>query len=172
MTNEVLNVLENRRSCREYRNEQIKDEELRTVLDAGLWAPTAMGTQDVIMIAVQDRKTIEKLSCLNAAVMNSSSDPFYGAPTVVVVLARPSANDMVDGSGVMNYLMLAASSIGLGSCWINRAKEVFKEEEGKKLLKEWGVEGDWIGVGNCILGYPVETAPKKPRKDGRVFYVR
>ena len=169
---DTLKLLEERRSCRSYREEQITDEELDTVLQAGLWAPTARGTQDVIMIAVQDPGLVKKLSEMNARVMNSSSDPFYGAPTVIIVLSKRGKNDMVDGSGALNYLMLAAEEIGLGSCWINRAKEVFDTEEGKALLRSWGVEGDYVGVGNCILGYPVEKAVKKPRKPGRIIKLK
>lgn len=169
---DTLKILEERRSCRSYKPEQITDQELDTVLNAGLWAPTAMGTQNVLMVAVQDPATVKKLSLMNAKVMNASSDPFYGAPTVVIVLSKRGKNDMVDGSGVLNYMMLAAEETGLGSCWINRAKEVFDTDEGKALLKEWGIEGDYVGVGNCILGYPVEKAVKKPRKPGRIIKIK
>ena len=169
---DTLKILEERRSCRSYKPEQITEQELDTVLNAGLWAPTAMGTQNVLMVAVQDPATVKKLSLMNAKVMNASSDPFYGAPTVVIVLSKRGKNDMVDGSGVLNYMMLAAEETGLGSCWINRAKEVFDTDEGKALLKEWGIEGDYVGVGNCILGYPVEKAVKKPRKPGRIIKIK
>lgn len=169
---DTLKILEERRSCRSYKPEQITAQELDTVLNAGLWAPTAMGTQNVLMVAVQDPATVKKLSLMNAKVMNASSDPFYGAPTVVIVLSKRGKNDMVDGSGVLNYMMLAAEETGLGSCWINRAKEVFDTDEGKALLKEWGIEGDYVGVGNCILGYPVEKAVKKPRKPGRIIKIK
>lgn len=169
---DTLKALEERRSCRSFKKEQITDAELDAVLEAGLWAPTAKGTQDVIMVVAQDPALVKRLSAMNAAVMNSSSDPFYGAPTVVIVLSKRGKNDMVDGSGVLNYMMLAAEELGLGSCWINRAKEVFDTEEGKALLKSWGIEGDYVGVGNCILGYPVEKAGKKPRKPGRIIKVR
>ena len=165
--NEILNAIASRRSCRAYKPEQITAEELEAVTTAGTWAATAMGRQSPVMVAVQDKETLAELSRLNAAVMGTDSDPMYGAPTILVVLADAHANCAVqDGSLVMGNLMLAAASLGLGSCWINRAREEFDSAEGKALLKKWGIEGDWIGVGHCILGYPAAApkpaAPRKP----------
>jgi nitroreductase len=109
---------------------------------------------------------------MNAAVLGVSSDPFYGAPTVLIVLARASSPYAVeDGSLVLGNLMNAAKAIGLGACWINRAREVFDTDEGKALLKKWGIEGEYRGIGNCILGYPAEDPAIKPRKDDYVTYV-
>lgn len=170
--NKTLDDLKNRRSIRHYRPEQISREELDEVLAAGICAPTGMNRQSPIIIAVQDSETVKLLSKLNAAVMGASSDPFYGAPTVLVVLADANSKHAVqDGSLVMGNLMNAAKAIGLGSCWIHRAKEVFDTDEGKALLKKWGVEGDYVGIGNCILGYPDEEPEMKPRKENYVYYV-
>lgn len=154
--NEVLSAIAARRSCRAYQPEQIKPEELDAVLQAGTWAPTGMNRQSPVIVAVQDKETRDRLSAINAAIMGSNGDPFYGAPTVLVVLADRSAHTYVeDGSLVLGDLLLAASSIGLGSCWIHRAKETFETEEGKELLRKWGLDPDkYVGVGNCILGYP------------------
>lgn len=169
---ETLMDLKTRRSCRSYLPEQIKDEELNAVLEAGMYAPTGMGMQSPIMIVVQKPEVIKKLSEMNAAVMGITSDPFYGAPTVVIVLAdRERPTYLEDGSLVLGNLMNAAHAVGLGSCWIHRAKEVFASEEGKALLKEWGVEGDYVGVGHCILGYAKEEAPAKPRKEDYIVRV-
>ena len=113
------------------------------------------------------------MSKLNAQVMGANGDPFYGAPTVLVVLAEAdNANAVKDGSLVLGNLMNAASALGIGSCWVNRAQEVFASAEGKALLEKWGVQGDYIGVGNCILGYPAETPAAKPIKENRLYYVR
>ena len=170
--NEALKAIYDRRSIRRYKPEQISREELDAVLKAGECAASGKNLQSAIMIAVQDKETRDLLSRLNAAVLGSSGDPFYGAPTVVVVLAEASSRFAVqDGSLVMGNLMNAAKAIGLGSCWINRAKEVFDTDEGKALLKKWGVEGEWTGVGNCILGYPAEEPAMKPRKDNYTYYV-
>ena len=172
----TLKDLKERRSIRAYRPEQIKEEELQKILEAGTYAPTGMGMQSQKIIVVQDQKTREYLSKLNARVMgDEGADPFYGAPTVLVVLAskeRPTCVE--DGSLVMGNLMNAAHAVGVGSCWIHRAREVFGSEEGKELLKKWGVEGDYIGVGHCILGYPADGAvpEAKPRKDDYIVYVR
>lgn len=167
--NEVLSAIAARRSCRAYQPEQIKPEELQAVVEAGTWAPTAMNRQSPIIVAVQDKATRDRLSALNAQIMGRDGDPFYGAPTVLVVLAdRQISTYVEDGSLVLGNLLLAASSIGLGSCWINRAKETFDREEGKALLCQWGLDPErYRGVGNCILGYPAPggikpAAPRKP----------
>lgn len=171
--NETLKTLKTRRSVREYLPEQIKEEELQQILEAGEYAPTGMGAQSPVMVAVQDPETIRLLSRLNAAVMGNSGDPFYGAPTVIVVLADRNRGTCVeDGSLVMGNLMNAAASLGVASCWIHRAREVFESAEGKALLEKWGLSQDYIGVGNCILGYAAGPAPEaKPRKDNYVIRV-
>ena len=165
--NETLKVLKERRSIRKYKAEQIKDSELDLILEAGTWAPTGKGQQSPVMVVVQDKETISYMSKLNAQIQgNPKADPFYGAPTVVVVLADgEKPNWFADGSLVMGNLMNAAHSIGVGSCWINRARELFDMPEGKELLKKWGLEETYRGVGNCILGYADGPAPApKPRK--------
>ena len=170
--NKTIEDLMNRRSIRKYKPDQISRQELDTVLNAGICAPTGMNRQSPILIAVQNKQVRDKLSKMNAAVMGSDSDPFYGAPTVIVVLAaEESPHAVQDGSLVMGNLMNAAKAIGLGSCWINRAKEMFETEEGKQLLAEWGVQGDYIGIGHCILGYPDEEPAMKPRKENYIYYV-
>ena len=171
--NETLQTLKNRRSVRSYLPEQIKDEELQQILEAGIYAPTGMGAQSPILVAVQDKETIAYLSKLNAAVMGSTSDPFYGAPTVVVVLADRSRGTCVeDGSLVIGNMLNSAASLGVGSCWIHRAKEVFDSPEGKSLLEKWGIQGDYVGVGNCILGYAKGEVPAaKPRKENYIYRV-
>lgn len=170
--NTTIQDLMTRRSIRKYKPEQITREELETVLNAGMCAPTAMNKQSPIIVAVQNKGDIAYLSKLNAAVKGMTGDPFYDAPTVLVVLAdAENANAVPDGSLVLGNLMNAAHAIGLGSCWINRAREVFATDEGKALLKKWGIEGDYIGVGNCILGYPDEQPQMKPRKENYVHYV-
>lgn len=169
---ETLIDLKERRTCRSYYPEQIKDEELNAVLEAGMYAPTGRGMQSPIMIVVQKPELIQKLSKMNADVMGVDTDPFYGAPTVIIVLADKSRNTYKeDGSLVMGNLLNAAHAIGLGSCWIHRAKEVFESEEGKEMLKEWGIEGDYEGIGHCILGYAKEVVPAKPRKENYVIRV-
>lgn len=170
--NKALEAIYNRRSIRKYKPEQISKEELEAVLKAGVCAPTGMNRQSPIIVVVQDREEIAYLSKLNAAVNNWESDPLYGAPTVLIVLAEASSPHAVqDGSLVMGNLMNAASALGLGSCWINRAREVFDSPDGKALLKKWGIEGEYTGIGNCILGYPDEEREMKPRKENYVYYV-
>ena len=165
--NETLKTLRKRRSIRRYKPEQISDAQLDAILEAGTWAPTGMGMQSPVMVAVQDPETIRYMEKLNAAVMGTpDAAPFYGAPTVVVVLADgENYNWLRDGSLVMGNLMNAAASLGVGSCWINRAMEVFDSEEGKALLRKWGLSEKYRGVGNCILGYAdCEDPIPRPRK--------
>ena len=171
--NQTLKVLKTRRAIRSYEERIPEKELLDKVLEAGTYAPTGMGAQSPIIVAVTDRQTRDRLAELNAAVMGGDSDPFYGAPAVLVVLAdRNVPTYLYDGSLVMGNLMNAAHAVGLGSCWIHRAKEVFDSEEGKALLKEWGIEGDYEGIGNCIIGYPKGEAPQpKARKAGYVYHV-
>ena len=174
MDNIVLNSLEERRSVRKYLPKQVEEEALAAILRAGTYAPTGMNRQSPMMIVVQDPEEREILRKMNAAVMGRpDSDPFYGAPTVVIVLADRNVGTAVeDGSLVMGNLMNAAHAVGVDSCWIHRAREEFDSAEGKALLKKWGVEGDWIGVGHCILGYrDCEYPAKRERKDGWIVRV-
>ena len=162
-----------RRSIRKYQPRQVTDAELDAVLEAGLYAPTGKNNQKPVMVAVRDKETRDQLSRMNAAVMGVDSDPFYSAPCVIVVLADPEFPTWRDdGSLVMGNLMNAAHALGLGSCWINRAREEFDSEEGKQLLKSLGVTGDYEGIGHCILGWAKDPAPAaKPRKADWVYWV-
>ncbi|KMO85805.1 diguanylate cyclase [Megasphaera cerevisiae DSM 20462] len=173
--NETIQTLVTRRSIRKYKKEQIADGDLRQVLEAGIYAPSGMGKQPVTIVVIQNSNTIAKLSAMNAKIMGTASDPLYGAPTVLVVLAdmKKSANAWSDGCLVMGNLMNAAASLGLGSCWINRAKEEFSSPEGQGLLKTWGLPVHLTGVGHCILGYADEPAPAPaPRKENFIIYDR
>ncbi|MBQ3323080.1 MAG: nitroreductase [Firmicutes bacterium] len=171
--NEVINTIKERRSIRSFRNEQITEEQIDTILEAGSYAPSGMGQQATMMVAVQDPEVIAQMSGLNAQVMGMDIDPFYGAPTVVVVFADSSRLTYVeDGSLVIGSMMLAASSIGVDSCWIHRAKETFETEEGKELKKKWGVPENYVGIGNCILGYRDGDLPQAAeRKQGRIIHI-
>ncbi len=172
--NEVLKCLEERKSCRSYKPEQLKEEDLQAILRAGTYAATGKGKQSPKIIVLQKPEDVARLERMNAAILgNPEAKPFYGAPTVCIVLAEAGWFTAVeDGSCVIENMLNAAWSIGVGSCWIHRAREEFDSEEGKALLKQWGVEGDWIGVGHCILGYPTgEYRPKAERKSDYVVRV-
>lgn len=172
-SSETLQNLIDRRSIRSYTDKPVSKEVLEKILEAGKYAPSGMGRQPVIMAAVENREVRDRLSRMNAAVMGTDSDPFYGAPVVIVVLADRSVSTyLYDGSLVMGNLMNAAHALGVDSCWIHRAKEEFDSPEGKALLKEWGISGDYEGIGHCILGYRAGEYPvAKPRKDGTVIYI-
>ena len=167
-----MNTLLSRRSIRRYKEDQVPDELLDQVLTAGLYAPTGMNRQNIVMVAVRDKETRDLLSRMNAAVMGSDRDPFYGAPCVIVVLGDPEVYPVVEnGSLVLGNLMNAAYAVGLGSCWIHRAKQTFETEEGKALLRKWGLKENLVGIGNCILGYADEDPEAKPRLEGRIVKI-
>ena len=167
----MQNLLE-RRSIRKYKDTQIPDALLDQVLEAGLYSPSGMNTQNIIMAAVRDKETRDQLSKMNAAVMGRDTDPFYGAPCVIVVLGDAEAYPAVEnGSLVLGNLMNAAHAVGLGSCWIHRARQMFETGEGKALLRSWGLKDTLVGIGNCILGYPDEEPEARPRLEGRIVKV-
>lgn len=172
--NETLKLLRERRSIRRYRPEQVKQEELDAILEAGLYAASAKNLQSTKLVAVQDSETIALMSKWNAEIWGREGvDPFFGAPTVVVVLSDSQyPNWIQDGALVMGNLMNAAAALGVGSCWINRAMETFDRPEGKALLARWGLSENWRGVGNCILGYADEPLLfDKKRKPDRILYI-
>lgn len=172
--NETLRTLKERRSIRKYKKEQISDEKLNLILEAGTYAPTGMGQQSPVMVVVQDKETIKELSKMNAEAMEFDEDSFRGAPTIVIVLADKECGPtyVEDGSLVMGNLMNAAHALDIDSCWIHGAKEVFETERGKSLLDKWGIKGDYIGVGSCILGYrDCEYPEAEPRKENYIVRV-
>ena len=172
MTDAIKNMIE-RRSVRSYKSDVVPKEIIDEIIKAGTYAPTGMNRQSPIIIAVTNKEMRDKLAKMNAAVMGSNSDPFYGAPVVLIVLADKSIRTSVyDGSLVMGNMLNAAHSLGIGSCWIHRAKEVFETPEGKKILKELGIKGDYEGIGNCILGYMDGELPlTRERKKDYVYYI-
>lgn len=163
-----------RRSVRKYKDTPVPAELIDSIITAGLYAPSGRNMQSPIIVAVTNKELRDRLSRMNAAVMGAEGDPFYGAPAVLIVLADKNCRTHVyDGSLVMGNMMLAAHDAGLGSCWIHRAKEVFDTDEGKEILHSLGINGDYEGIGNCIIGYPDCSLPDAaPRRDGRVFYAR
>ena len=170
---ETLKTLKMRRSCRSYKPDLIEEEKLNAILEAGTYAATGMGKQSPIIIAVTDKAMRDRLSKMNAAILGMNSDPFYGAPEVLVVLANKAVPTYIyDGSLVMGNLMNAAADLGVASCWIHRAKEEFESEEGKAILKELGIEGDYEGIGHLVIGYANKKAPAaKPRKDEYIYKI-
>ncbi|MBP3253193.1 MAG: nitroreductase [Bacteroidales bacterium] len=169
MENEVLKALKNRRSIRKYRPEQITDEELTAVLEAGTYAPTGHNKQDLWIVAVQRKDIMDKLIRLNAQIFNVDTNPYYDAPTIVLVFGSPlteNPNTIQNGSLILGNMMNAAYAIGLGSCWINREIEMFATDEGKELIKEFQLPENVMGVGAISLGYPVKNPSKAlPRKE-------
>lgn len=171
MENKLLELIKTRRSCRRYRPVQIEDRELAAVLEAGTFAPTSMGRQDPWIVAVQRPDLLDRLARMNAEIMGSKGNPYYDAPTVVLVFApADSRNAVQDASCVLENMMLAAHALGLGSCWINREIEMFRTSEGHDLMvRELGLPEGLTGVGAISLGYPDGAAsPCKPRKEGYV----
>ena len=172
--NETLNTLKTRRSIRKFKSGQIQKEELDAVLEAAKYAPTGGGRQGNLFVVVQDPVLRTQLSMMNAAVLGKNTDPFYGAPTLILVFAdRTRSTPVEDGSLALGNMMNAAAALGLGSCWIHRIREMFEGAGGQPLRKRWGIEDRFVGVGACILGYPDGDLPAPaPRRDGVVLRVR
>ena len=169
--NAVLENIKTRRSSRSYLDKMPTKEELDTVIDAGLRAASGRNMQAPIIVAVTNKEIRDKLSAVNGAIFGASSDPFYGAPAILIVLARKKAHTYVyDGSLTLGNMMLAAHSIGLATCWIHRAKEVFEMPEWKEWLKSLGVEEEVEGIGNLAIGYAAGESREKEILDGRVYY--
>lgn len=167
MNKEVLESLKTRRSVRKYLNKPIEEEKLEAIMEAATYAPTGMGKQSPVIVLVKNKETRDKLSRMNAEVMGSNADPFYGAPVVAVVFGNQAAVPtwFDDACLVAGNLLNAAHAVGVGSCYIYRAKQMFESEEGKALLKEWGLDENYVGVANCILGYADgEVSAAKKRK--------
>jgi nitroreductase len=170
--NPTIETIKTRRSIRRFKPDMLPRETIDAIIEAGLYAPSGMNTQNTVIVAITNKEIRDRLSRANAAVMGSDRDPFYGAPVVLVVLAEKSRRTYVhDGSLVMGNLMLAAHALGVGSCWIHRAAETFAQPEWKEFLASLGLEGDYEGIGNCVLGYVDGDIPAAPaRREGRVFY--
>ena len=171
--NETLKTILTRKSVKKYKDTPVSKELIDQIIEAGLAAPSGLNKQSPIILAVTDKQVRDELSRLNAGKDPFfRADPFYGAPVVLVVLADKSMHTyLYDGSLVMENLQLAAHALGLGACWIHRAKETFETPEGKAILQKLGIEGDYEGIGNCILGYPDIDPEKKPRRENRVFWI-
>jgi nitroreductase len=171
MSKSTLKDLKSRRSIRAYKPEQIKDEELDAILEAGTYAASGMGSQSAVIVVVQNKTLINKLQKLNAAVLKDpKAKPFYGAPTVVNVLVdKTKPTPIEDGSLVIGNILNAAAALGIGSCYIYRAREVFATPEGQELLTKWGLSKNYVGVGHVILGYAAEEPLAAPRKAGYII---
>ena len=163
MNDDFLTLIKTRRSVRSFTSKEVSEDVLDKILEAGTYAPSAMGKQPSVIVAVRDKETKEKLSKMNAAVMNSTKDPYYGAPVIIIVLSQGN-NYLQDGSCVLENMMLASHALGLGSVWINRENEMFDSKEGKELLKKWHLDESLRGVGALALGYPAESPTAKERK--------
>lgn len=169
----ITDIIKKRRSVRQYKPDAVPEAILAEIAEAGIYAPSGRNTQTPIILVITDLALRNKLSAANARILGKDCDPFYGAPAVLVVLAKKDCFTAIyDGSLVMENMMLAATEKGLGSCWIHRAKEVFEQPEWRSWLASLGVEGEYVGIGNCIVGYPDGELPiATPRKEKRICFI-
>lgn len=174
MNSTIKDMIE-RRSIRKFRADEVPQALIDEVIEAGLYAASGKGKQSPIIVAVTNPDLRTQISRDNCRIggWQEGHDPFYGAPVILMVLAPKVVPTAVeDGSLVLGNLMLAGHALGLGTIWINRAKEAFEEPYYKDLLKKIGIEGEYIGVGYCALGYRDGDLPKPPaRRANRVYYV-
>ena len=168
---DFLSVIRTRRSVRAYKPDGVPEELLDKVLEAGVYAPTGRNMQSPVIVAVTDKATRDYVSGLNAKVLGVDTDPYYGAPVILLVLADGNVNTFVeDGACVLENMMLAAASLGLGTVWVHREREIFESEAGKKLLAEWGVKGNLRGVGSIAIGYAAAPANKAAARKADYIY--
>lgn len=170
--NDVIKAMLERRSIRKFKPDMPAKEDIEQIIEAGLYAPSAVGKQSTMILALTNRELRDRLAAENGRIAGREGDPFYGAPVILIVLADKNwPNRVYDGSLVMGNLLLAAHSLGLGGIWIHRAKQEFEEPEYKQLLKDLGVEGEWEGIGHCAVGYIDGDIPQPAkRKENRVFW--
>ena len=172
MNNEVLENIKTRRSIRKFKSDPIEKEVLDKIIEAGTYAPSGKNRQSAIIIAITNKEVLDKLAQINAEVINLNKKTMYDAPAVLVVLGNKDISTYVhDGCAVLENMLLAAHSLGVGSCWVHRAKEEFETEYGKELLKSLNIEGNYEGIGHCLLGYPLEEGHLFNRKDNYVYYI-
>ena len=170
----LLEEMKTRRSIRKFKPDAIPQEILDQIIEAGTYAANGRGAQNVIIIQVTNKEKRDEIAKKNAEIMGSEGDPFYGAPAMLIVLGKKDwPTHVYDGSLVMGNLMLAAHDLGIGSCWIHRAKEELELPEGREILKQLGIDGDYEGIGHCILGYAASPEPQAaPRKENRIYYIK
>lgn len=169
---EAMEAMLTRKSVKKFKSDAVERATIEKIVEAGISAASGMNMQSPIVLAVTDKAMRDKLSALNAQVAGMPGDPFYGAPVVLVVLAKKDViTHVYDGSLVMGNMLLAAHATGLGACWIHRAKEVFETPEGQEILRGLGIEEEYEGIGNCIVGYSEAEGSVKPRKENRVYYI-
>ena len=171
--NQTLQTILSRKSVKKFKSDSVDKQLIEQIVRAGMQAPTGLNKQSPIILAVTNKEVRDKLSRIHAgSVPFLRPDPFYGAPVVLVVLADKSVSTHVyDGTLVMGNMLLAAHSLGLGACWIHRAKETFETPEGKQILRDLGIEGEYEGIGNCVVGYADMTPAEKPRKENWVYFI-
>ena len=174
--NDVIKAMKERRSIRSFKPDMPAEADIEQILEAGLYAPSGMGKQSVITVAVTNKEIRDKLAADNCRIggWKEGFDPFYGAPVILIVLAKKGSFTCVyDGSLVMGNLRLAVLSIVIGGVCTHGAREILEMGANKKLLADLGVEGEWEGIGHCAVGYVNGDQPEAaPRAKNRRFYVR
>lgn len=173
MSNDIIKQMLNRHSCKKFKSDEVPEDLLNSIIEAGLHAANGMSRQSPIILCVTNKELRDELSKMNADIMGAKIDPFYGAPCVLVVLANKDVGTyLYDGSLTAGNILNAADSLGLGACWIHRAKEVFESERGQEILKNLGVEGNYEGIANIIVGYKNGEPKLHEINKNRVFYAK
>jgi len=185
--NETIKTLLSRRSIRAYKQEQIKDEDLQTILNAGKFAPSAMNQQSWHFTAVQNKETLQKINQTLKNILLKSGNKrfeemaklenfnvFYNAPTLIIVSGDEKAiAPQCDCALAMGNIFLAASSIGIASCWIHAITQLSSTEEGNSLMSELGIpQGNKIFAAGAFGYSAVEAPAAAPRKENSVTILR
>lgn len=163
--NNIIENIKTRRSIRSFKDKRILQEELNIILDAATYAPSALNQQSSLMVVIKNEEIYNELCVLTEKYFPTRKPYFYGSKDIIIVFGDSNCKCPIeDGSLVLQNLFLAANSIGIGSCWINYLRELFKTEEGKLLQEKMNIPNNYFVIGTCILGYPNEKPIIKERK--------
>ena len=170
---DAITALKTRRSVRKFQQTQIDSDTLEKVLETTQYAPNGRGLQSPVLVAVQDGETLAQLRRMNADVMGSDVDPYYGAPAIILAFAP---NDVItyveDAASALTYLQVAAHVNGLATVWVHRERQMFASDEGKELMKKWGIADKYEGIGSVAIGYADGDLPNPaPRREGYILKV-
>ncbi|MGM9927879.1 MAG: nitroreductase family protein [Bacillus sp. (in: firmicutes)] len=164
--NETINTIMNRRSIRQYKSQQIEEDQLNTILKTGMYAPNPVNRQSSFLMVLQKEKLINELVSITKEVTGKDKNPYHDAPTIVFVYVKEDNKEAIKSACLaIENMFLAAASLGIGSCWVNSQK-LFASEKGKEFKKKLRIDEEYEIVASFVLGYPDLELPKPaPHKE-------
>lgn len=172
MENKTFQTIKNRRSIRSFKEERITNKELELILEAGTCAPSALNQQSSLLVVIKNEKIYQEICDITDKYYPNKKPYFYGSKDIIIVFGDSNCKCPIeDGSLVLQNMFLCAESLGIGSCWINYLRELFKTEEGIKLQEKMNIPNNYFVIGTCILGYPNDKPLMKDRKKDYIRYI-